>query len=165
MVRIVVAMVAAILLLPLSAIAEEQMTAEQIRQVIAVTDAAAKNRDAETIGKYLSERFAKNIEVPVNRVVATVRLNKQQYLDMIESGWEKLESYDYRREDLNISIAADGRSGESRSSIAETVVMDGREMVSKVREYARYELEQGRVVITTIEGITLVGDTMPETLD
>jgi len=165
MVRIAVALLAAIELLPLSGVADEQMTAEQIRQVIAVTDAAAKSRDTETIGKYLSEHFAKDIEVPVKRSVVTVRLNKQQYLDMIESGWQQLESYDYRREDLDITIAADGQSGESRSSITETVVIDGKEMVSRVREYARYELEQGKPLITTIEGITLVGDTMPETVE
>ena len=35
-------------------------------------------------------------------------------------------------------------------------------MTSKFREYATYELENGRAVITQVSGHTLLGDTTPQ---
>jgi len=35
-------------------------------------------------------------------------------------------------------------------------------MISKFREYATYELENGRPVITQVSGHTLLGDTTPQ---
>lgn len=151
-------------LLVLSALAGERISVEQIRGVIEATDAAAMRRDTQAIGAHLSEQFAKQIDIPFPEKGwnAAVKLDKQQYLDMIEQGWENMQDYSYRREDTVIHIAADGRSGESNSTITETVVIDGETRVSKVREYAHYALENGRPVITTIGGHTLVGDTMPD---
>jgi len=40
--------------------------------------------------------------------------------------------------------------------------MNGQDMVSKIREYARYRMEYGKPVIIRIETQTLVGDTTPE---
>jgi len=147
------------------ALAGERITTEQIQQVIDATDAAAMRRDTEAIGSHLSEGFAKNIDLPVPEQGwnASVKLDKQQYLDLIEQGWQNMEQYSYRRENTVINIAADGLSGESSSTVTETVVIGGETRVSKVREYAHYALENGRPVITSIGGHTLVGDTMPET--
>jgi len=54
----------------------------------------------------------------------------------------------------------DGSSGQSYSTITETLSIEGTRMVSKYREHALYALENGRPVITQISGHTLVGDTM-----
>jgi hypothetical protein len=56
----------------------------------------------------------------------------------------------------------DGLSGLSYSTITEHLVQDGEEMISKFREYATYELENGRPVITQVSGHTLLGDTTPQ---
>lgn len=148
-------------LLTFPATAAERITAQQIRQVIETTDAAAVNRDAAGIGQYLGESFERVIEFPYEKWMAKVRLDKQEYLDMIDAGWSELESYDYRRADTEIHVMADGLSGMSYSTITEHVVLDGEPMISKFREYATYELEHGRTVITRIKGHTLVGDTTP----
>jgi hypothetical protein len=42
------------------------------------------------------------------------------------------------------------------------MVLDGREMTSRFREYATYRLENGQPVITEISGHTLLGDTTPQ---
>ncbi len=55
----------------------------------------------------------------------------------------------------------DGQSGLSYSTITENLVQNGTKMTSLFREYATYELENGRPVITQISGHTLVGDTTP----
>jgi hypothetical protein len=149
-------------LLSFQAQAADKISRENIQQVIDVTDAAAKNRDAAVIGEYLSETFEKVIEFPYDKWMATVRLDKKKYLELIEEGWPTIEEYEYLRDDTVIHVALDGLSGHSYSTITETLFLDGTRMVSKFREHALYALENGRPVITQISGHTLVGDTMPE---
>jgi len=151
-----------VLLVSCRALAAGPMTVEQIQQVIDAADAAAIRRDTQGIGEYLSERFEKTVEIPYRGGTAATKLDKRQYLDLIDKGWADMEAYSYRREDTVINVATDGRSGESSSTITETVVIGGETRVSKVREYARYALENGKPVITAIDGHTLVGDTMPD---
>ena len=56
----------------------------------------------------------------------------------------------------------DGLSGLSHSTVTENMVQDGEKITSKFREYATYELEDGRPVITRVSGHTLLGDTTPQ---
>lgn len=146
-------------LLPLHTVTAQEMTVEQIREVIEATDAAARARDTQGIGRHLSKNFEKQIEVPDGQWLATAKIDKEKYLALIDRGWKSLDKYSYWREDTVIHIAADGLTGESASTITETSVIDGEKSVSKVREYARYAFENGRPVITHIQGHTLVGDT------
>ena len=137
------------------------ITREHIQQVIDVTDAAAQNRDAAGIGEHLSENFEKIIEFPYDKWMAKVRIDKEKYLDLIAEGWPTVEEYDYQRDNTSIHLMPDGVSGQSYSTITETLSLDGTRMVSKFREHALYILENGRPVITQISGHTLLGDTMP----
>jgi hypothetical protein len=148
-------------LLSLPLIAEETITREHIQQVIEVTDAAARQHDTAGIGEHLSENFLKVIEFPHKKWMVKVRLDKEQYLDLVAEGWPTVEDYTYQRGDTVIYIQADGQSGHSYSTIIETLTLDGTPRVSKYREHAVYALEGGRAVITEISGHTLVGDTMP----
>ena len=150
------------ILVSVYALAAGPLTVEHIQQVIDAVDAAAMKRDTQGIGKYLSEHFKKTVEVSYQGRTGSMKLDKNQYLDLIDQGWADMEQYGYQREDTLIHIAADGLSGESSSTITETVVIDGEPRVSKVREYAQYALENGTAVITSIGGHTLVGDTMPD---
>jgi len=149
-------------LLSFQAQASDKMTREHIQQVIDVTDAAAKNRDTAGIGEYLSETFEKVIEFPYDEWMATVRLDKEKYLNLIDEGWPTIEDYEYQRDNTVIHVMPDGLSGHSYSTITETLTLDGTRRVSKFREHALYALENGRPVITQISGHTLVGHTMPE---
>ena len=151
-----------VLLVSWHALAAGPMTVEQIQQVMDAADAAAVRRDTQGIGSHLSERFEKTVAVPYQGGTAATKLDKREYLDLIDKGWAAMEAYSYQREDTVINVAADGRSGESSSTIIETLVIDGETRVSKVREYAQYALEDGKPVITSIGGHTLVGDTMPD---
>jgi len=139
-----------------------KITADQVRQVIKAADLAAENRDADGIGIYLSKSFFKYIDVPTVNPPVTARIDRDQYLEMIKQGWKTVEDYRYQRKDVVINVTLDGASAESNSTIVETVSMNGQDMVSKVREYARYRMEYGKPVITRIETQTLVGDTTPE---
>ena len=150
------------MLVSFHALAAGPMTVEQIQQVIDATDAAAMTRDTQGIGKYLSENFEKKIEVPYQGQTASMTLDKNGYLELIDQGWASMEEYSYRREDTTINVATDGLSGESSSTLTETVLIDGDTRASKMREYAQYALENGTAVITSIGGHTLVGDTMPD---
>lgn len=149
------------LLLSFPAQAIERITEAQIRQLMDVTDAAAQNRDAAGIGAHLSDWFVKIIEFEHGDKLARVRLGKHKYLELIAAGWTETAEYDYRRDDIVIYITLDGLSGQSYSTITEHMVRDGEKLTSRFREYATYEMENGRPVILYIEGHTLVGDTTP----
>ncbi len=153
--------ITAVILWSTGAGAGEALTREMIRELMHRTDAASAQRDAAAIGGALASDFYKYIDVPSAGMPATARIDKQQYLRMIEKGWRKTDSYDYRRKDVVINLSPKGDSGESFSTIIETFDIDGRKMVSKVREYASYRLEEGRPVIVTIDSQTLVGDSTP----
>jgi hypothetical protein len=156
--------IAAILMLLLTApaLAADKLTKAQIQEVIDAADAASVQQDSAAIGAVLGSNFYKYIEVPSDGMPVTARINKQQYLDLIEQGWEKTSNYQYQRQDLVINLSPDGDTAESFATIIENFEIDGQKMVSKVREYARYELEDGRPVIVNIDSQTLVGDTTPE---
>lgn len=139
----------------------EQITEDQIRDVIEATDAAARERDVEIIGDYLSDAFERVIEVPHKKWIATVRINKHDYLGLIGDGWAGTMEYDYHRDNTVIHVMPDGQSGHSYSTVTENVTREGDRMTSRFREYAYYGIENGRPVITRISGHTLVGDTTP----
>ena len=152
-------LIAALLALP--ARAADRITEAQIQQVINATDAAAQQRDTAGIGNYLGETFEKIIEFPHDKWMAKVRLDRDEYLGLIDAGWATAEQYDYRRDYTVIHILPDGMSGQSYSTVTENVIQDGEKMVSRYREHALYTIENGRTVITRISGHTLVGDTTP----
>lgn len=153
---------AACIVLSAPTLAADRITSAQIQQVIEATDAAAMNRDAAAIGKYLSDSFEKIIEFDHKQWAAKVRVDKDKYLEMIDEGWTRSGEYDYRRDDIVIHLMQDGLSGQSYSTITEHVVIDGEKMTSRFREYATYAVENGRPVITTVSGHTLLGDTTPQ---
>jgi len=153
-------LIAALLALP--ARAADRITEAQIQQVINATDAAAQQRDTAGIGNYLSNSFEKTIEFPYKKWMAKVRLNKDNYLGLIDKGWSNTAEYDYQRSNTEIHIMPDGMSGLSHSTVTENIIVDGEKMTSKFREYATYELENGRPVITRVSGHTLLGDTTPQ---
>ena len=150
------------ILLSLPAQAADGITSEQIQQVINATDAAAMNRDAGEISEYLSDSFKKILEFRYKKWMAKVTVRKDKYLALIDEGWASSGNYYYQRDDTEIHIMPDGLSGLSHSTITENTVQDGVEMTSKFREYATYELEDGRPVITRVSGHTLLGDTTPQ---
>ena len=142
--------------------AAETITREHIQQVIDVTDTATRNHDTAGIGQYLSETFERIIEFTHDKYIARLSVDKKKYLELIDEGWPTLEEYDYQRDNTAIHILPDGSSGQSYSTITETLSLDGTIMVSKFREYTLYTLENGQPVITEISGHTLIGDTMRE---
>jgi hypothetical protein len=144
------------------AVADARITTEQVRQLMAATDIAAEHRDAQGIGACLGQNFFKYIDVHRDNDTATARINKEQYLQLIEQGWDQVQNYAYERRDVVVNVAQDGSTAESFSTVVESFTVAGKEMVSKVREYASYELEDGRPVIVNIDSQPLVGDTTPQ---
>ena len=137
----------------------QDITRAMILQVIEATDEAAVRQDTAAIGEYLASGFYKFIDVPEADPPVTIRLDKEQYLELIEQGWDSISEYRYERSDIIINISKDGEMGESNSTILETHIVDGKEMISKVREYATYQMEDGKPVIIMIDSHRLVGDT------
>lgn len=149
------------LLVAASALAGDHITPEQVWQVIDATDDAAQARDAAAIGVYLGTDFQRVIEFQIENWMAKVRLDRDKYLQMIDTGWAGIDTYDYTRSDISVHLAPDGQEGLSFSTITEHITVDGLPVTSRFRESAWYALENGRPVITHIEGHRLIGDTTP----
>jgi len=132
-------------LLSFTAHAADQITREQIKQVISATDSAAMEHNTMIIGTYLGNSFERIIEFPHEDQMAKVRLNKLEYLQLVDEGWSRI-----------------ALSGKTHSTITENIVIDGVKVTSRFREYAIYQLENGRPVITQVSGHTLLGDTTPQ---
>jgi hypothetical protein len=143
------------------ALAGETITVEQVRQVMAATDLAAEQHDTRGVAACLGRHFYKYVDVSSGTQQATARIGREQYLDFIEEGWARVRDYTYQRKDVVVNVVPDGSMAQSFSTVIETFSVDGRNMKSKVREYARYALEDGRPVIVHIDNQTLVGDTTP----
>ena len=141
--------------------AADPITREHIQQVVDMTDVATMNRDTAGIGEFIRETLMRIIEfIYDEKYIAKMRVDKKKYLDIIDEGWPTLEEYEYRRDNTVIQVMPDGLSGQSYSTITETLSIEGTRMVSKYREHALYALENGKPVITQISGHTLLGDTM-----
>ena len=151
-----------LVLLSFTAHAADQITREQIKQVISATDTAAMDHNTAAIGAYLGNSFERIIEFPHEDMMAKVQLNKIEYLQLVDEGWSRIAYYDQQRDNLEIHIMPDGLSGKSHSTITENIVIDGVKMTSRFREYSTYQLENGRPVITQVSGHTLLGDTTPQ---
>jgi len=149
-------------LLATPAAAAGGITREQVQQVIDASDAAAMERDAAAIGVYLGKHFTREIEFPIEDMVAHARIGRMEYLQMIDQAWKETDDYSTQRDDTQIHILPGGIRGQSYSTITEHMVIDGVEMTSRIREYAVYELENGRPVITEASSHKLLGDTTPE---
>lgn len=138
----------------------EVITKKLVEEVINITDKASIEKNADIIAKHLSSKFNKLIEMSSDgQLTFTAPLSKTQYIAMINDGWKKIENYSYVRDDLTIEILNGGKAAKSNSTLIEKFAVDGKDIVSKIREYAYYAMEDGHVVITKIESITLVGDT------
>lgn len=138
----------------------EVITKKLVEEVINITDKASIEKNADVIAKHLSSEFNKVIEISSGgQLTVTVPLNKNQYIEMITEGWKKIENYSYIRDDVTIEILNEGTAAKSNSTLIEKFAVDGKDVVSKIREYAYYATEDGHIVITKIESITLVGDT------
>jgi hypothetical protein len=161
-VKVITRCVIGALLYASQVVAASKITTEQVRQVMEATDVAAEHRDTQAIGTYLGRNFFKYIDATEGEKEATVRIDREQYLKMIERGWQRVQNYGYQRKDVVINVTPDGSAAESFSTVVETFTVDGKDLVSKVREYATYELEDGRTVIVNIDGQPLVGDTTPQ---
>ena len=151
-----------LVLLSFTAHAADQITREQIKQVISATDTEAMDHNTAAIGAYLGNSFERIIEFPHEHQMAKVQLNKIEYLQLVDEGWSRIAYYDQQRDNLEIHIMPDGLSGKSHSTITENIVIDGVKMTSRFREYSTYQLENGRPVITQVSGHTLLGDTTPQ---
>ena len=73
-----------LVLLSFSAHAADQITREQIKQVISATDTAAMDHNTAAIGAYLGNSFERIIEFPHKDQMVTVRLNKIEYLQTVD---------------------------------------------------------------------------------
>ena len=71
-----------------------------IRSYYDTTDAAAMNRDTAGIAAHLGDSFEKILEFTHDKWIAKVTLNKQEYLQLIDTGWTTVEEYDYMRSDI-----------------------------------------------------------------
>lgn len=142
------ALLLACALLGSAPLAAEELTERDLKAFTAMIDAAIARRDADTIVKHIAEHAVISATVDVQGRTQTLRMNKSQYGQMLARTWNAASSYEYRRS--NEKIAIDRDQATITADITESMVVEGRQVNTKVRERATVESYDGTLMLTQL---------------
>lgn len=142
------ALLIACALLGSAPLAAAELTERDLKAFTAMIDAAIARRDADTIVEHIAEHAVISATVNVQGQTKTLRMNKAQYRQMLTATWGAASSYEYHRN--NEKIAIDRDQATITADIVESVVVDGRQVDTKVRERATVEDFDGTLMLTQL---------------
>lgn len=134
----------------------------QLQELLAQIDAAAETRDASKVSHLLSDEVSVVIEMPTPQGNMRLDLNKQQYLEMLQQGWNAVgPSYKYTR--LTTDMESDGKRAQVVSIVREEFQMAGQVVSSDTLETTDFAVENGRLVAVKVVGqVHVQGQPIPK---
>ena len=133
------------------------LTQAEVEDLIKQMDKAIDEKSIEIIDPLLYDELKvtlKNVPQADGKTL-NMEMTKNQYLAMAKQTWATAKSYEYRRTDLQIDVAKDGKSATVSAIVHEKVVMPEQALESKTREVMTVEKRDGKVVATALEGEVL----------
>jgi ketosteroid isomerase-like protein len=129
------------------------MTKQEVAAVLAEIDAAVKRKDVGAMLKHFSKdaRIKVNVEDP-DATIRGMVFTREQYRDYFQGAFNLIDEYQYDRRDTVINLAPDGQSAIVADQVFEEVKTGGETINSVTVETATLKMEDGRVVITSLEG-------------
>lgn len=120
-----------------------------LNELLAKIDSAAATRDASQIAHLLSDGASIVVEMPTPQGSMKLELNKQQYLELTQQGWNAIgPSYKYTR--LSTEIESDGTKAQVVSIVREEFEAGEQTISSDTLEIADFEEEDGRLVVVKV---------------
>ena len=80
-------------------------------------------------------------------------MNRDQYEAHAREGMRQMDKYAYKREKVDIAIAADGQSATVKSQVREVAEYRGNTVVAAIDETTTLALREGRLLVTEVHGV------------
>jgi hypothetical protein len=126
----------------------QELTVGALKAFTAKMDAAAASCDIGTIVDHIAELAVLSGTALVQGEMRMFRMNKAQYRQMLTITCSAATDYQYDRSNEKISI--DGDQATITADVAESMVIDGRHVTTKVRERATVESIDGTLMLTQL---------------
>ena len=128
------------------------LSESQVRQVLNRIEVAVQHLDAAGIGRQLADDVFIEVTVNAQGQSQVIQLEKQQYLQLLQTGWASYEDYDYAQS-IN-SIEVKGNKAYISSNSVETITMQGKTIEAGSKEASVIELINGVPLVTEIKAVT-----------
>lgn len=128
------------------------LTESQVKQMLERIEVAVQNLDAAAIGRQLADDVFIEVTVNAQGQSQVIQLEKQQYLQLLQTGWASYEDYDYSQT-IN-SIEVKGNKAYISSNSVETITMQGKTIEAGSKEASVIELINGVPLVTEIKAVT-----------
>ncbi|NJP08677.1 MAG: nuclear transport factor 2 family protein [Leptolyngbyaceae cyanobacterium RU_5_1] len=130
----------------------------QIRKILDEMQVAAKKQDTEALVKYLAPDV--EIDMTIQSLVGTqtLRLNREQYRQYLEQGFGITQDYSGKYSNLNVQVAANGKTASATYTLVEEVVMKDSAIAitSSTNSLIQFELIQGQILATQLKSTSKV---------
>ncbi len=128
------------------------LTESQVKQMLERIEVAVQNLDAAAIGRQLADDVFIEVTVNAQGQSQVIQLEKQQYLQLLQTDWASYEDYDYSQT-IN-SIEVKGNKAYISSNSVETMTMQGKTVEAGSKEASVIELINGVPLVTEIKAVT-----------
>lgn len=135
-----------------------RITADQVRKILDAILLAAKNRDTNTVIKYLAPNAAVNLTVQSPAGTRNLTLNREQYRQYLQQGFELAQGYTTQLSNLKVQVDAAGKQAIATYTLLETVAMNepAVSVTSTTDAAVRFQLVQGQILATQIKSVSRV---------
>jgi hypothetical protein len=131
--------------------AYESITENDIREIMINVENSARNRDIEGVIRYLSPDIVIKISMDTLFGLQTEQWTLTKYKIETENSWALSSSYEYNRENEEITVSDDGKSAIVKTDILEVITVQGQTIRQKTHEKVRIEIIDGKLMVTSIE--------------
>lgn len=134
----------------------QKITETQIRTILEQMRVATKNKNAEGITKFMSPNVAIEITVQGGAGSQTLRLNRQEYAQYLEQGFQMMQNYNGSYSNIKVQVGQNGKTATATFNINEEVLFQGQKISSSSAETIRFELIQGKILATSIKAVSRI---------
>lgn len=120
-----------------------------VRKIMADIDRASAARDIAGVARHLSEGATLTVEMEADGQPQRLTMSKPEYIEAIRQAWAGVETYDYRRSNVKISLSGGNRAVVT-ATVVETVTMQGKTMRTTSAETSVVELVAGKPLVTSV---------------
>jgi ketosteroid isomerase-like protein len=131
-----------------------RITERQVRDLVEKATRAANARDVPAIMQTLADdaRVVLDFRGPGGKR-QRLRMSRDQYQAHAREGLRQMDKYSYRRDKVDIAIAADGQTATVKSQVREVAEHRGSTMVAAMDETTTLALRDGKLLVTAVHGV------------
>ncbi|MBW4678659.1 MAG: nuclear transport factor 2 family protein [Microcoleus vaginatus WJT46-NPBG5] len=134
----------------------QKITESQIRNILEQMKVATKNRNADTITKFMSPKIAIEVTLQAATGSQTLRLSREEYRGYLEQGFQRMQNYNGSYSNLKVQVSPDGKTATATFNANEEITFQGQKIRSNSAETIRFELIQGKILATSLKAVSRI---------